>query len=188
MVHIISVVVQEHIRTHPEEAGSPTVSTLYTKDPQRKKLTKRYMGILVSFPVARLAPFAPPEQPPEGEKTKIQRTQIRRGSLADSQLYGPREWLAEDEAIHFAHIGRGEAPKPAPDSGSAAAARRRRWREADPPAIILTPSVNPADFQPPPPPSEGERWEQLLSSLTTSTTALEQTSSRRWSRKTKIRR
>jgi hypothetical protein len=111
MVHIISVVVQEHIRTHPEEAGSPTVSTLYTKDPQRKKLTKRYMGILVSFPVARLAPFAPPEQPPEGEKTKTQRTQIRRGSLADSQLYGPREWLAKDEAVHFVAHRPGQRPK-----------------------------------------------------------------------------
>lgn len=116
------------------------------------------MGILVTS-VARLALSAPPEQPLEGEKTKTHRNQVRRGSLADSQLYGPREWLVEDKPSTLGHIGWGEAPKPAPDSGSAASARRRRWREADPPATILSPSVNPADFQPPPTPPEGERRE-----------------------------
>lgn len=44
VVHIFNIVVQEHVRTRPEEAGSPAISTLCTKDPQRKTKTKKVHG------------------------------------------------------------------------------------------------------------------------------------------------
>jgi hypothetical protein len=146
-----------HVRTRPEEAGSPAVSTLYTKDLQRKKITNRYMGILVSS--ASLASCLPRRRS-KRRKERRRKTNGPESGVAPSLIHSFMDLGSgspKTKPSTLWCIGRGDAPKPTPDSGSAATARRRRWGKADPPAIFLKPNVNPADLQPPPTPPEGER-------------------------------
>jgi hypothetical protein len=186
--HIISLVVQEtHTHTSRRSWKPSCLHTLH-KGPQRKEITNRYMGILVSS--ASLASCLPRRRS-KRRKERRRKTNGPESGVAPSLIHSFMDLGSgspKTKPSTLWRIGRDDAPKPTPDSGSAATARRRRWGKADPPAIFLKPSMNPADLQPPPTPPEGERREQLLNNLTTSTTALERTLSRRWSRRTKIHR